>query len=158
MPLYRNESAQEKSISFKGEDTFIKENHKLSRECVTVFTQVASVSNVNLKPEFIFKGNGAQTKVPTVDNVNYQSFPSGSYGLEHMVKTIGNLPNCFDPFTQKNFPTYFLNDYAVHLMPEVRKALYERGYILIVMGGGITSFIQASDIDLHCCLKALYRH
>ena len=41
-------------------------------------------------------------------------------------------------------------------MPEARKDFYEQGYILIVMGGGITGFIQANDIDLHCCLKALY--
>ena len=43
-------------------------------------------------------------------------------------------------------------------MPEVRKALYNRGYILIVMGGGITGFIQANDTDLHRHLKAFYRH
>ena len=28
MPLHRNETTQEKSMSFKGEDTFVKENHK----------------------------------------------------------------------------------------------------------------------------------
>ena len=43
-------------------------------------------------------------------------------------------------------------------MPEVRKAIYERGCILVVMGGGITGFIQANDTDLHRRLKALYRH
>ena len=62
MPLHRNESAQEKSMSFKGENTFIKENHKLPREHDTVFTQVASVSNVNLKPEFVFKGKKFEQK------------------------------------------------------------------------------------------------
>ena len=157
MPLHRNETAQEKSMSFKGEDTFVKENHKLSREHVTVFTQVTSVSNINLQPEFIFKGKGVWAKV-AVNNVNYQWSPSGSYRLEHMIKTINNLPNHFNPFTQKNFAIYVLDDYAVHLMPEVRKALYERGYILVVTGGGITGFIQANDNDLHRRLKALYRH
>ena len=72
MPLHRNESAQEKSMSFKGEDTFIKENHKLSRERVTVFMQVASVSNVNLKLEFVFKGQRVRTNLLAVDNINYQ--------------------------------------------------------------------------------------
>ena len=157
MPLHRNESSQEKSMSFKGEDTFIKENHKLSRERVTVFTQVTSVSNINLQPELVFKGKGVRATV-AVDNVNYQWSPSGSYRLEHMIKTIKNLPNRFNPFTQKNFAIYVLDDYAVHPMPEVRKTLYERGYILIVMGGGITGFIQANDTDLHRRLKALYRH
>ena len=157
MPLHRNETAQEKSMSFKGEDTFVKENHKLSRERVIAFTQVTSVSNINLQPEFIFKGKGVRAKV-AVNNVNYQWSPSGSYRLEHMIKTINNLPNRFNPFTQKNFAIYVLDDYAVHLMPEVRKALYERGYILVVMGGGITGFVQANDTDLHRRLKALYRH
>ena len=77
MPLHRNETAQEKSMSFKGEDKFVKENHKLSRERVTVFTQVTSVSNINLQPEFIFKGKGVRAKV-AINNVNYQWSPSGS--------------------------------------------------------------------------------
>ena len=42
-------------------------------------------------------------------------------------------------------------------MPEIRKALYEKGYILMLMGGGITGFIQANDTDIHKRLKALYR-
>ena len=158
MPLSRNESAQEKSMSFKGEDTFVKQNHKLSRERVTVFTQVASVSNVNLKSEFVFEDKGVRAKVLAVDNIKYQWSPSGSYRLEHMVKTIGNLPNRFSPFTQKNLAIYVLDDYAVHLMPEVRKAPYERdNCILVVMGEGTTGFIQANDTDLYRPLKALYR-
>ena len=35
MPLHNNESSQEKTLDFKGEDTFVKENHMLSRERVT---------------------------------------------------------------------------------------------------------------------------
>ena len=144
-------------MAFKGEDTLIKENHRPSRERVTVFTQVASVSKIVLQPESIFKGKGVRAKV-AVENANFQWSPSGSYRLEHMIKTISNLPNRFNPFTQKNFAIYALDDYAVHLVPKVRKVLYERCYILIVMGGGITGFIQANDTDLHRRLKALYRH
>ena len=36
-------------------------------------------------------------------------------------------------------------------MPEVRKTLYERGYI-VIMGGAITGFSQANGTDLHCYL------
>ena len=32
MPLHCNERSQQKTLSFKGEDTFIKENYMLSRE------------------------------------------------------------------------------------------------------------------------------
>ena len=73
-----------------------------------------------------------------------------------MLETLKHLTNGFNPFTQKGFAIYVLDDYAVYLMPEIRKALYERGYILILMGGGITGFIQANDTDLHNRLKVLY--
>ena len=73
-----------------------------------------------------------------------------------MPKSIKILPNCFNPFTKKGFAVYVLHDYAVHLMPVIRKALYERGYILILMGGGIAGFIKGSDTDPHKRLNALY--
>ena len=50
-----------------------------------------------------------------------------------------------------------LDDCAVHLMPEVRKLLWERGYVLIIIGGGITGYIQENDTDVHCTLKREYR-
>ena len=124
MPPYRNESSQQKTMAFKNEDAFVKENHSLSRERVTVFTQVSSTKDISLKPEFVFKGQGTRTNIDTT-NVNYKWSPSGSYRLEHMLKTIKNLPNRFNPFTQKGFAIYVIDDYAVHLMPEIRKALYE---------------------------------
>ena len=50
-----------------------------------------------------------------------------------------------------------LDDYAVHLMPEVRKALWDRGYVLVIIGGGITGFVQVNDTHLHKKLKSEYR-
>ena len=41
-------------------------------------------------------------------------------------------------------------------MPEVPKAICERGYILVVMGGVITGFILANGTDLRRRLKALF--
>ena len=69
----------------------------------------------------MFKGMGTRTKIDVI-NVNYQWSPSGSYGLGHMVKTIKNLHNHFNPFIQKGFAIYVLDDYAAHLMPQMRKA------------------------------------
>jgi hypothetical protein len=158
MPLHRNESSQQKTLAFKGEDTFVKENYMLSRERTTVFTQVSNQENIKLNPEFVFKGKGTRTKVAVPETVKYQWSESGSYRINHMLKTISNLPSRYNPFTPKDFAIYVLDDYAVHLMPEVRKALYQRGYILVVMGGGITGFIQANDTDLHHHLKTRYRH
>ena len=42
MPLHRNESSSLKTLNFTGMDTYVKENYNLSREQVTVFTQVSS--------------------------------------------------------------------------------------------------------------------
>ena len=135
MPLHRNESSVQKTLNFKGEETFVKENHMLSQKRVTVFTQVNSESKFII-PEFVFKGKGTQTKVNVADNIKFQWSPNGSYRFEQMLKTISNLPNRHNSFTQKNYAIYVLDDYAVHLMLEIRKALFQRGHILIVMGVG----------------------
>lgn len=74
-----------------------------------------------------------------------------------MLGTIKNLPNRSNPFMKKEYVIYVLDDYAVHLMPEIRKALLDRGYILVIIGGGVTGDIQINDTNLHGPLKAKYR-
>ena len=68
-----------------------------------------------------------------------------------------NLLNRFNPFTCKDFAIYVLDDYAVDLMLEVRKLLWERGYVLIIIGGGITGYIQENDTHVLRALKHEYR-
>ena len=52
----RNENASQKTLSFTGETTYVKENYMLSRERITVFTQVSSdTSNPLPLPKFVFK-------------------------------------------------------------------------------------------------------
>ena len=48
-----NESSQQKTMTFKNEDTFVKENHSLSREWVTVFQQASSTKDISPRPEFM---------------------------------------------------------------------------------------------------------
>ena len=124
MPLHRSESSQQKTLTFKGEDTIVKENHMLSRERATIFTQASSQEKINLNPEFVFKGVGARTKISVPDTLKYQWSASGFYGIDEMLKTISNLPNRYNQFTPKDFSINVLDDYAVHLMPKVRKVLY----------------------------------
>ena len=69
MPLHRNGRSQQKTITFKGEDTFVRVNHNLSRERVTVFTQVSSASTINLKPEFVLRGKGCEQKLPSIMSI-----------------------------------------------------------------------------------------
>ena len=157
MPLHQNQSSEQYTLHFKGQDVFIKEKHILSRECITCFTRVSSLPEMNILPEFVFKGKGIQTKINIRPNVHYQWSPSGSYQLEHILKTISHLPNRYHIFSEKDYAIYVLDNYAVHLMPEVHCALFERGYILVPMGGGITGDEQVNNTHAHRLLKGHYQ-
>ena len=100
------------------------------------------VSELNLYKCFWFFFSGKRVKLNPPENVHVQWAEKGSYRLEHMLETISHLPNRFNMFTQKNYAIYVLDNYAVHLQEEVRKALLDRGYILILIGGGITGDLQ----------------
>ena len=41
-------------------------------------------------------------------------------------------------------------------MPEIKEALLKRGYVLVIIGGGVTGDIQINDTDLHCLLIVKY--
>ena len=42
-------------------------------------------------------------------------------------------------------------------MPEIKEALLKRGYVPVIIRGGVTGDIQISDTDLHSSLNAKYR-
>ena len=129
----------------------------LSREGVTCFTQLCSDPKVDLKPEFVFKGKGTRRHLTPPEGVNYQWAPKGSYRIEQILNMIKQLPNRFNKFTEKGYAIYVLDDYSVHLMPEVRQALLKKVHVLVVIGGGITGDIQINDTSCHHILKKHYR-
>ena len=67
-----------------------------------------------------------------------------------MLNTLANLPNRHNIFTHQNV----LNDYSVHIMPEIKAALLKKGYIFVRTGGGVTGGIQIKNTDFHSPLKA----
>ena len=102
-------------------DTYVKENYSLSHERTTVFMQVSSDPTANFIPEFIFKGKGTRIKLNPPEGMQVEWSDSGSYWLEHMLQTIKNLPNCNrNPFSKKDWAIYFLDNYAVYIMPEIQ--------------------------------------
>lgn len=147
MPLHRNESHAQKNLNFTSMDTYVKEDYSLSRERITVYTQACSDPTVSLKPEFAFKGKGIRVKLNPLQGVKVQWAPKGSYRLEHMLSTTANLPNRHNIFTHENYAVYVLDDYSVHIMPEIRAALLKKGYIFVGIGGGVTGDIQINDTD-----------
>ena len=141
MPLHRNERLTQKTLNFVDMDAYVKENYNLSRERVTVFTQIYA--------EFAFKGKGTRNKLDPPHGIKFNWAPRGSYRLDQMLKTISNLPNKFNIFTPKNYAVYVLDDYSMHLMPEVKEAFLKRGYVPNIIGGGITGDIQINDTGIH---------
>ena len=125
MPLNRNESASRKTLSLKSE-VFVKENYMFSRERVTCFTQIYSDPKIKLKPEFVFKGKGTRSHLTPPKSVHYQWAPKGFYRIEQILGMTDKLPNRFNMFTEQSFGIYVLDDYSVHLMSEVRQALYKK--------------------------------
>ena len=66
MPLRRNKSASQKTLNFTG---YVTENYILSRERVTVYTQVLNDPST---PEFVFKGKGTCTKANAPNGMKYE--------------------------------------------------------------------------------------
>ena len=60
-------------------------------------------------------------------------------------------------FTPKNYAIYVLDDYSVHLLPEVKEALLKRGFIFVGIGNGITGDVQVNDTDFNSELKREYQ-
>ena len=119
-----------------------------SRERITAYTQVSSEPNVNFPLEFIFKGKG-KAEVNPPEGVYVQWAEKGSYRLPQMLETISHLPdlsgdNPFNRVTGKGFAIYMLDNYSIHVMPEVKKALLKRLYFPVFIGGGITGHCQVS--------------
>ena len=113
---------------------------------------------MNLYPEFGIKESDKRPlKLTTPPNVCYQWTPKGSYRLEQLLETKKHQRNRFNRFNHSNFAIYELDDYAVHLMSKVRKTLSDPGYILLIIGGGITGFVQVNNTHLHKKLKNEYR-
>ena len=104
MPLHRNESSVQRILIFKNQETFVKENHHLSRERATAFTEIASDPKFTPPLEFVFKGTG---KRPLVLNappgVKYKWAPKESYRLEQHLETTNNLPNRSNTFCRANY-------------------------------------------------------
>ena len=156
MPLHRNESCSQKTMASIDIDTFVKENTSLSRERITVFTQVSTDTANPMPLEFIFKGKGTRVQLHPPPGVHAQWSDSGSYRQEHILTTISHLKRrAF--LSESDTAIYLLDNYSVHVTPETQMALRNRGYIPIFFGGGITGDLQVNDTHIHHRLKAAYR-
>ena len=159
MPLYRNQSSNEKTMNTVREETYVKENHTLSRERTTTMTIYSTNNDDKFNCEFLFKGMGKRAKAtpPPQSNMTVQWAPKGSYRLPNMITFIRSLPKVpFELYPQKR-KIFILDDYSVHIQPDIAEELVKKGYIPTFIGGGITGDVQINDTHLHHPLKKRYR-
>ena len=99
----------------------------LSRERITVFTQVSSDKS-NLLPllEFVFKGKGTRITLNHPAGIKSHWASKGSYRLNTMLDTIANLPNNYNIFTQSNYAIYILDDYSVHITEKLQMLFWRK--------------------------------
>ena len=116
MPFHRNKSTHQRTLSFKQEATFGKQNYMLFHEIVTVFTHVSRQENIKIDSEFLFKNKGTLTKlavpissllVSVTDQVKYLKLL-----VTFQINSIRLLQKI-----------YVLGNYAVHLMLKIEKLL-----------------------------------
>ena len=94
----------------------------------------------------MFKGKGSRTILHPPIGVKYNWASQGLYRLQQMLYIILNLPNRFNIFTSKNYGIYVLDDYSLHIMPEIKEALLKKGYAPVIIGGGVTGDIQVNTL------------
>ena len=92
------------------------------------------MSNPLPLPKFVFIGNGTRIKLNHPKGTKNHWAPKRSYYLNTMLDTIANSQN-------------------KHIKDEVRKGLLAKGYILVVIGGGIIWDVECSDTHVHHLLK-----
>ena len=145
-------------------DCHVKENYMHSRERVTAFTLMSSSNAASPPlPEFVFKGKGQRVKLDPPSGVKFQWSDSGPYRVAHVMQMVKNLPTFVGPLEtmmpggKKKFRIFTLDDYSAHLDPSIAEELFRKGYILVIIGGGITGDMQPNDTALHHRLKEIYR-
>ena len=74
-----------------------------------------------------------------------------------MLEYIKRLPTIPATFAPSKRVIFTLDDYSAHLPPKIESALFQTGYFLIHIGGGVAGHIQVNDTAYQKGSKAAYR-
>ena len=109
----------------------------LSRERVTLMTSI-STSNKKISPEYLFKGKGVRVKLNPPAGSSVQWAEKGFYREDKVLKFISNLSSQLVQFCVARRRISLLDNYSAHVCDDVKKVLYNIGYLLRIISGGIT--------------------
>lgn len=80
--------------------------------------------------------------------------PKGSYREEHVLQYLETHLPPMNP--GRRWRLLLLDAYAPQMSDAVRRLCWQRGYIVIIHGGGATGVTQVNDTDLHQHLRKTY--
>ena len=177
-PTRMSESADSQTLDMKNaaDGTAVAENYMLSRARNSVMTTCSSHGSVNLWPEMLFhgtpeeersaRGKRIKVQVPEIkvdgqlisaDHFHVRLSNSGSYTPEALLEYARRFPQRTNPHNVEDYGIVSLDDYNAHLQPELFAVFLAKGWILIIMDGGLTSIDQVNDTDCHEHLHAAHR-
>ena len=103
----------------------------------------------------MFNGKGTRTHLTPPKGVHYQWARKGSYRIEQNLGVM--ISYQIDLLCSQNSHLQYMYWMVVQLMLEGRQASFKKGYIVVIISGGITGDIQISDKNCHRGFKNHYR-
>jgi hypothetical protein len=140
----------------------LKENHSATRERLSFMTWCANDPNrikAGLPLEVCFKSTGDGSTiskglaVPAGMSVRFSD--SGSYREEHVYCFLKlHLPAATpERFAANDWRILYLDIYSGHLSERISKLAWDRMYVLLFHGGGLTGLCQPNDTWLHALFE-----
>ncbi len=174
-PFHMNEagSKYQKTLSFSGGEVELKEGHSATRERWTACTYTTSSLEraMRIPPlEIMFKG-GPRVFASLQDfketlraseafgNLGWLSLCTGDSGSYKAEDVLAYLQRHLEPWGPgRRWRILTADDYKGHKDPRIFQLCWERGYLLILIGGGITGAVQTCDTHLHLPMSMKYQH
>lgn len=143
----------------------LKEGHAATRSRWTANTLTVSDFEDRQTPpplELMFKAAGlqlqgrlqqhvAQMRCPWLSVV---TGPKGSYREEHVADYLERHLPSMSP--GRRWKILLLDAYRPQMSESIRKLAWNRGFVVLIVGGGCTAIVQVNDTDLHQHLRRLY--
>ena len=166
-PLHVNESGSkyQKTLAFDGGQVELKELHSATRERWTVNTYCTSdvdrACAGDNPVQMMFKGGeGVKATIResldqlrgsgcmgTLRHVSATTSPTGSYNTADILSYLSDVLPPWDP--NRKWRILLLDAFSAHLDEDVSKLAWDRGYLLVYIGGGCTGSIQPLDTHVH---------
>jgi hypothetical protein len=174
-PYHANESGSlnVKTLAVAGSTVPLIEGHGDTRmrwtANLTTFSDVERIKRGELPYcEFMFKhdikGEESKLELRLREHIRARGYgpwvsvatsSSGSYAQDDILTFLDtHLPR--PQSRAKCWRIMFADDFAAHKVNSVRRLCWQRGYILIVLGGGTTPFVQTCDTDLNQHVRREY--